>query len=153
MTFDAVIGIDLAKTIAEAQKAATPLVAPMQNIVMADDGGDTGHIGLMLPGRVPLRSTTERDLPGLVPEPRLGRALRLDQGEAYPVACDGHSHQSAASGRIATANNKPVPDGLSLHADTRVGIQLSLCTGYAEAVGGYIDPKFDQRILPKFRQT
>ncbi len=78
----------------------------MQNIVYADD---TGQIGLILPGRVPLRSKSNDSL-GLVPAP--GWDGRYDwQGFVPPQ--DMVSVTNPPSGQIATANNKTVPEGYS----------------------------------------
>ena len=103
-SIEAVLGIDRAKSGAEAKAAAKAFVTPMQNIVYADDGG---HIGLMLPGRVPIRSD-KNDSFGLVPAP--GWDGRYDwQGFIPPdelVAID-----DPPSGRVATANNDTQPEG------------------------------------------
>jgi penicillin amidase len=103
-SFDALLGIDRAKNAAEAKAAAKSFVTPMQNIVYADD---SGHIGLMLPGRVPLRSERNDSL-GLVPAQ--GWDGRYDwQGYIPPE--DMVAVEDPASGRIATANNDTQPEG------------------------------------------
>ncbi len=91
-----------AKTAAEFIEATRSWVAPMQNMVVADD---QGHIGLVAPGRVPLRKP-ENDLWGLVPAP--GWDARYDWAgwlpwDALPKAVD------PAKGYIATANQRIVP--------------------------------------------
>jgi penicillin amidase len=103
-SLDALIGIDRAKTAADAKTVAKAFVTPMQNIVYADD---SGHIGLMLPGRVPIRSDKNDSL-GLVPAP--GWDGRYDwQGFIPP---DGMAAiDDPPSGRIATANNDTQPEG------------------------------------------
>ena len=103
-TFDAILGMDRAKSAAEMKTAAKAFVTPMQNIVYADDAG---HIGLMLPGKVPLRSD-RNDSFGLVPEP--GWDGRYDW-QGFIPSQDMVSIEDPASGRIATANNDTVPDG------------------------------------------
>ncbi len=103
-SLDAVIGIDRAKTTAEAKIAAKAFVTPMQNFVYADD---SGHIGLMLPGRVPIRSD-KNDSFGLVPSP--GWDGRYDwQGFISPE--DMAAIDDPPSGRVATANNDTQPEG------------------------------------------
>ncbi len=83
--------------------AALRFVTPMQNTVYADDAG---HIGLILPGRVPMRSKSN-DAMGLVPAP--GWDGRYDwQGFIPPQ--DMVSVVDPPSGQIATANNKTVPE-------------------------------------------
>ena len=103
-SLDALLGIDRAKNSTEAKAAAKAFVTPMQNIVYADD---SGHIGLMLPGRVPIRSD-KNDSFGLVPAQ--GWDGRYDwQGFIPPdelVAID-----DPPSGRVATANNDTQPEG------------------------------------------
>jgi penicillin amidase len=102
-TLDAILAINRARNADDAKKTAKLFVAPMQNIVFADD---EGHIGLMLPGRVPLRSEKNDSL-GLVPAP--GWDGRYDwQGTIPPEGT--FALQDPPSGRIATANNKTVPD-------------------------------------------
>ncbi len=103
-TFDALMGIDRAKTAVDIKTAGRFIVTPMQNIVYADDGG---HIGLMLPGRVPIRSD-KNDSFGLVPAE--GWDGRYDwQGFIPPE--DMVSVEDPPSGRIATANNDTEPKG------------------------------------------
>jgi penicillin amidase len=103
-SFDALLGIDRAKNATEAKAAGKSFVTPMQNIVYADD---SGHIGLMLPGRVPLRSD-KNDSFGLVPAE--GWDGRYDwQGFIPPE--DLVAIEDPVSGRIATANNDTQPEG------------------------------------------
>jgi penicillin G amidase len=102
-TLDALLGLDLAQNSAEVKTAALRFVTPMQNIVYADDAG---QIGLILPGRVPLRSKYNDSL-GLVPAP--GWDGRYDwQGFIPPK--EMVSIMDPSSGQIATANNKTAPD-------------------------------------------
>ncbi len=102
-TLDALLAINRAQKAGDAKKAASRFVAPMQNIVYADDGG---HIGLMLPGRVPLRSD-KNDSFGLVPAP--GWDGRYDWQGTVPAE-GTFVLEDPPSGLIATANNKTVPD-------------------------------------------
>jgi len=104
-SFEAVLGINRAQNADEVKAAGKLFVTPMQNFVYADDSGDAGHIGLMLPGRVPLRSERSDSL-GLVPAP--GWDGRYDwQGFVPPE--DAVAVEDPASGHIATANNKTAP--------------------------------------------
>ena len=83
-------------------KGAAHFVTPMQNFIFADDAG---HIGLMLPGRVPIRSS-DNDAQGLAPAP--GWDARYDWQGYVPVMA---TISDPPSGHIATANNKTVPEG------------------------------------------
>ena len=106
-TMDAIVGIGRARDAAQFLAATRNITAPTQNIVYADDSGTTGRIGLVLPGRVPLRSA-RNDSHGLVPQP--GWDVAYDwQGFIEPGAVPHIA--DPASGRIVTANNKSVPDG------------------------------------------
>jgi len=103
-SFEGIIGINRAKTADDIKKAGKSLVTPMQNIVFADDAG---HIGLMLPGRVPIRSE-KNDSFGIVPAQ--GWDGRYDwQGFIPPE--DMIVLEDPSSGRIATANNDTQPEG------------------------------------------
>ena len=102
-TMDAVFGMNRAADARAFTAATRAFVTPMQNIVFADEAG---HIGLVLPGRVPLRAK-QNDSRGLVPAE--GWDARYDwQGyipvDKAPLILD------PPSGRIVTANNKTVPD-------------------------------------------
>jgi penicillin amidase len=66
-----------------------------------------GHIGLFLPGRIPIRSP-ENDSLGLVPAP--GWDARYDWQGSIPFA-QLPRIDDPPSGQIATANNKTVPPG------------------------------------------
>lgn len=102
-TLDAVLGINLAKNGSDFRVAASRFVTPMQNTVYADDNGE---IGLVLPGRIPIRSQSN-DALGLVPAP--GWDGRYDwQGFVPPEKTVSIS--SPPSGEIATANNKTAPE-------------------------------------------
>jgi penicillin G amidase len=84
------------------QAASSGWVAPMQNMVVADKSGERGRIGVVSPGRIPLRGA-EHDLKGLVPAP--GWDAKYDwQGwlphEQTPRETD------PARGWIATANQR-----------------------------------------------
>lgn len=101
-TLDALLGINQAKNSNDIKAAAVGFVTPMQNIVYSDD---SGHIGLILPGRVPIRSKAN-DALGLVPAP--GWDGRYDWTGFIPPK-DAVSISDPPSGQIATANNKTVP--------------------------------------------
>jgi penicillin amidase len=103
-TLDAVLGIDLAQNSSDFKAAALRFVTPMQNTVYADD---SGHIGLVLPGRVPVRAKSN-DAMGLVPAP--GWDGRYDW-QGFIPAQEMVSVTDPPSGQIATANNKTVPEG------------------------------------------
>jgi penicillin G amidase len=64
-TLDAAVAFNHAGSVAEFVAAAGKHLAPMQNMVVADD---QGHIGMVAAGRVPVRKP-ENDLKGLVPAP------------------------------------------------------------------------------------
>ncbi len=90
------------RSAAEFMAAARGWVAPMQNMVVADD---QGHIGYIAPGRVPVRKAGN-DLMGLAPAP--GWDARYDwdgwlPSDALPQQLD------PARGYVATANQKVVP--------------------------------------------
>jgi penicillin amidase len=106
-SMDALVALGRAKTADEIRAAGRSFITPMQNIVYADAEGDSGHIGLMLPGRVPQRAESNDSL-GLVPAP--GWDGRYDWREPIPVD-SMVSIVDPPSGHIATANNKTTPDG------------------------------------------
>ncbi|MFM2056142.1 MAG: hypothetical protein RLY71_527 [Pseudomonadota bacterium] len=91
-----------AGSVAEFVQAAAGHVAPMQNMVVADDLGEHGHIGFVAAGRVPLRRL-DNDLRGVVPAPgwlaRYDWAGWLDSG-LTPREFD------PPRGWIATANQR-----------------------------------------------
>ena len=103
-SFDAVLGINRATSVEGIKAAGKFFVTPMQNFVFADD---QGHIGLMLPGRVPLRSQ-RNDSYGLVPSP--GWDGRYDWQGFIPSE-DMVFVEDPPSGHIATANNDTQPEG------------------------------------------
>ncbi len=79
--------------------------APMQNMVVADNRGASGHIAVVLPGRIPVRRP-ENDLKGLAPAP--GWDERYDwAGWLPPEAL--FTERDPARGWIATANQRTVP--------------------------------------------
>ena len=105
-SMDAILAINRAENAGDMRSAADFYVTPMQNIVYADDSGEIGQIGLMLPGRVPVRSEANDSL-GLVPAP--GWDARYDWLGYIPV--DELPHfTDPPSGRLATANNKTIPE-------------------------------------------
>ena len=85
-------------------QAASSLVAPMQNMVVADRAG---HIGVVSPGRVPIRKP-EHDLKGLVPAP--GWDARYDWAGWIPAE-QTPREVDPARGYIATANQRITPAG------------------------------------------
>jgi len=100
-TMDMSIRVHDAQSAAEFPKGGASFVTPMQNFIFADDAG---HIGLMLPGRVPMRAD-DNDAQGLVPAP--GWDARYDwTGYVGTMA----TIMDPPSGHIATANNKTVPN-------------------------------------------
>lgn len=103
-SYDALLGINRAKTADDLKIAGKFFVTPMQNFVFADD---SGHIGLMLPGRVPLRSE-RNDSNGLVPSP--GWDGRYDW-QGFIPAEDMIFAEDPPSGHVATANNDTQPEG------------------------------------------
>jgi penicillin amidase len=106
-SMEALLALGRSKTADEMRAAARLFVTPMQNIVYADNDGAAGHIGLMLPGRVPRRAESN-DALGLVPAP--GWDGRYDWRDAVPADAMV-SIIDPPSGHISTANNKTVPDG------------------------------------------
>jgi penicillin amidase len=104
-TFDAILAINRAADVASVKHMASFFVTPMQNIVYADDTGDSGHIGLVLPGRVPIRAQANDSL-GLVPEP--GWDGKYDW-QGFTPADMPPTLDDPPSGWIATANNDVVP--------------------------------------------
>ena len=105
-SMDALLALGRAKTADDIRAAGRLFVTPMQNIVYADAEGTSGHIGLMLPGRVPQRAESNDSL-GIVPAP--GWDGRYDWRE--PIPADAMvSIVDPPSGHISTANNKTTPD-------------------------------------------
>ncbi len=102
----AILAINRAENADEMRAAADLYVTPMQNIVYADNSGAKGRIGLMLPGRIPLRSPLNDSL-GLIPAPGWDAAY---DWQGY-IPTDALPHfADAPTGRFVTANNKTVPD-------------------------------------------
>ncbi len=98
------LAIQAATTVPAFISAASSLVAPMQNMVVADRDG---RIGVVSPGRVPLRKP-ENDLKGQVPAP--GWDARYDWAGFIPA--DQTPRQTdPAAGFIATANQRITPEG------------------------------------------
>lgn len=101
----ATLRFNRARSVEEFIAASSGYTAPMQNMVVADAAGPQGHIGLVAPGRVPLRRS-DNDLMGQFPAP--GWDARYDwagwiDAEATPRERD------PARGWIATANAKITP--------------------------------------------
>ena len=107
-----VIGTSLALQAADSVPAfiqrTRGFVAPMQNMVVADSAG---RIGMVAPGRVPLRKP-ENDLKGLVPAP--GWDARYDWAGFVP-ADETPREVDPARGTIATANQRVTAAGYPHH--------------------------------------
>ena len=93
-----------ATSVAEFIAATRGWVAPMQNMVVADR---QGHIGVVAPGRVPIRKP-ENDLKGLVPAP--GWDARYDWAGWVP-ADETPREVDPERGFIATANQRVTAAG------------------------------------------
>lgn len=105
-SMEGLLALGRAKSANDIRAAGRLFVTPMQNLVYADNEGASGHIGLMLPGRVPQRAESNDSL-GLVPAP--GWDGRYDWRD--PIPADAMvSVVDPPSGQIATANNKTAPD-------------------------------------------
>jgi penicillin G amidase len=104
-TFDGIVAMNRAADVNAIKHMAAMFVTPMQNIVYADDSGDSGHIGLVLPGRAPIRAQANDSL-GLVPEP--GWDAKYDWQGLTPADMPP-TVDDPPSGWIATANNDVVP--------------------------------------------
>ncbi|MDE2184456.1 MAG: penicillin acylase family protein [Alphaproteobacteria bacterium] len=102
-TIQANMDISAVKDSDETASAVRDFISPMQNLVHADADG---HIGLMLASRVPIRDE-QNDSLGLVPEE--GWESRYDWRGYIPVD-QLPSMVDPATGQIATANNKTVPE-------------------------------------------
>lgn len=88
-----------AASVADFFRAAERFVAPMQNMVVADRAG---HIGVISPGRVPLRGAAN-DLRGLAPAP--GWDARYDW-QGFVAADETPRELDPVRGWIATANQR-----------------------------------------------
>ena len=98
------LAMQQASSVAAFVQATSSFVAPMQNMVVADKAG---HIGVVSPGRVPVRKP-ENDLKGLVPAP--GWEARYDW--AGWVGADHTPREfNPERGFIATANQRITPPG------------------------------------------
>ncbi len=93
------LALNQADSVAAFIEAARAWVAPMQNMVVADEAG---HIGFIAAGRVPVRSA-DNDLHGLVPAPGWDR--RYDWQGWLPAA-ELPSETDPERGWIATANQR-----------------------------------------------
>jgi penicillin amidase len=103
-TVQALLNLDIAHTADDTVSALKDFLSPMQNIVHAHADG---HIGLFLPGQVPVRDAADDSL-GLVPAQ--GWDSRYDWKGMIPFAALPRI-DDPPSGQIATANNKTVPQG------------------------------------------
>lgn len=101
-TLDATLGFNRARSVDEFVQASAGFVAPMQNMVVADQ---LGRIGFVAAGRVPLRAP-EHTLRGLVPAP--GWEARYDwTGFLDPTVTPREF--DPPRGWIATANQRIHP--------------------------------------------
>jgi penicillin G amidase len=98
-TIDATLAFNRARSVDEFIRASAQFVAPMQNMVVADQ---LGHIGFVAAGRIPVRAA-EHDLKGLVPAP--GWEARYDwTGFLDPRLTP--RQVDPPGGTIATANQR-----------------------------------------------
>jgi penicillin amidase len=103
-TIEAGLRFNQARSVPEFIAAAAGYSAPMQNMLVADAVGEHGHIALVVPGKLPVRSA-DNDLHGLVPAP--GWEARYDwQGYVAPRALP--SRRDPPEGWLATANQRIV---------------------------------------------
>jgi len=96
--------LNLARSFDEAEEAVAQIGAPQQNIVIADR---SGRMGMVLPGRVPLRRSGD----GAFPAPGWDGShdwIGFAPYAALPRFID------PPSGRIVNANNRVVPDDFPL---------------------------------------
>ncbi len=98
------LAMQVATSVAGFMQAARSFVAPMQNMVVADV---EGHIGVISPGRVPVRRA-DNDLKGQVPSP--GWDARYDWVGWVP-ADETPREVDPARGYIATANQRITAPG------------------------------------------
>ncbi len=104
-TFDAVLGVNRAANWTEFRNALRDFVAPSQAFLYADVDG---HIGLQVPGRIPLRAAGD----GSVPSPGEDGSHDWTGWVAFdelPSVLD------PPSGLIVTANNAPTDAGYGHH--------------------------------------
>jgi penicillin amidase len=101
-TVSAALRMNRARSAAEFVDAAQGYVAPMQNMVVADAQGESGHIAWVAAGRVPRRGPAH-DLQGLVPAP--GWDARYDW-QGYLAPTETPRDRDPARGWIATANQR-----------------------------------------------
>lgn len=99
-TAEALRRLNRAPSWAAAEQALNHYHAPQQNFLVADD---TGAIGFLAPGRVPVRQAGQ----GLVPHPGAGGAFDWT-GWLPPDALP--RLESPPGGHIVNANNRPVPN-------------------------------------------
>ncbi len=102
-TVNALASLAKAQNWAEFKESVRDYGGPMQNMVYADV---EGNIGLILPGRVPIRKP-ENDLKGVAPAP--GWDAKYDWAGFIPFE-ELYSSYNPAGGTIITANEKTVSD-------------------------------------------
>jgi penicillin amidase len=103
-TVQALLNMDVAQSGNDTVAALKDFLSPMQNVVHAHADG---HIGLFLPGSVPVRNTADDSL-GLVPAK--GWDSNYDWKGTIPFKSLARI-DDPPSGQIATANNKTTPPG------------------------------------------
>jgi penicillin G amidase len=107
-TADAIIGVNLAEDVDEFVAAAERIIAPMQSLVVADI---KGNIGLIAPGRVPLRHEGNR-IAGRMPVPGW---QALYDWNGWLERSDLPRIINPEIGAIATANANFLPDDYDHH--------------------------------------
>lgn len=110
-TIEAGLRFNRARSVPEFIAAAERYSAPMQNMLVADAAGKHGHIALVVPGKLPVRSP-DNDLRGLVPAP--GWEARYDWSGYLPAAALP-SRRDPPEGWLATANQRIVGAGYPHH--------------------------------------
>jgi len=103
LTLQAGMHVETANNWDEFLQAVRDFSSPQQNMVYADIDGNIGYVA---PGRIPIRKP-ENDLKGLAPAP--GWDARYDWGGFIPFDALPRQYNPATN-RIATANQKIVPD-------------------------------------------
>jgi penicillin amidase len=103
-TVEVTFGLNRAQSAVELNGLAGRFITPMQNMVYADAGGT---IGLVLPGRVPIRSANN-DARGLVPAP--GWEAQYDWQGFVPLSAQPKI-ENPPIGYLGTANNDTLPPG------------------------------------------
>lgn len=103
-TIEGTMGLNRAQNADALSGLGDRFITPMQNMVYADDAG---NIGLVLPGRIPLRAPNN-DAHGLVPMP--GWLPQYDWQGFIPANAEPRI-ANPPLGYIGTANNNTTPQG------------------------------------------